>query len=342
MSDPAFGQLSKVVVDYESGWNTAKGVPAGFRIAVEQSTLSPAQALIANTSIRGDFNTSDPAFDKKSASGNIVMNVDATSFPWFTKMFCGNLTEADWTGTAYSGASSGYSGISGVDSESHTSLISTDVPLSGIIETSYNIPAGTKYSKAVGCRISKFSFPIDPTGFLKATYEFMAADVVTGDVAYNATPTDWTGGTPLDHLTLASTAVKIGGNPVAYIAKGTFNLDCGLDGNDYRVGAGGTRGSLVPTTYKLTGTLTLVLDSAAVLSLVSAGTPTSLEFTWETDANDYIKVLVPRVFISKSGPTLKGPGPVQFDCNWTAAYDTSTASMLMITTANKTHNSVYV
>ena len=327
MSDPAIGTFSTVVVDYEQSWGTAKVTPAGFKVPVQSCAITPAQSLISNPTIRGDFNVSDPALGPISASGSLVKVAEGLSMPWFQKLLCGNLTSA------------------GTTNYTHSSIISTDMPKSAIVETLFNIGGTLKYSTASGVRINSLSIPIDSTGFLTTSYDLMAKTVVpNGASAYSATPTDWTsatGSSPIDHLQLATAAVMINASPVGYITKGNLSIAANLNGNDYRVGAGGARGSLVPGKYKVSGSLDLALDSVAVLTLITAGTPVALSFKWGT-TNNYFMVEVPRAFLQKTGPTLTGDGAVMVTVQFEAAYDATTLSMLKLTTGNQTAGTVYV
>jgi hypothetical protein len=459
MSDPAIGVYSTVVVDYETAWGTAKGAPTGFQIGVNSCSLTPAQTFIDNPTITGDLNQRDPALGPISASGSLVRVADAISFPWFTKLLCGNLS------------------TTGGPNYVHSSIVSTNLPLSAVVETKFNIGGTLKYSTGSGTRINKFSIPIDPTGFLITSYDLMAKNVIIGDTAYNAasaavyayavvtnngsapsdgdtvkvgaktyrfktslltandvligstgsgadamenllaavndsgdegvlygtattvnadfaagtlTPTsvtftakvagtaantsdsttpigttnsfpgttfatsghpgvavdnpavNWTANSPMDQLQLASAAVNIAGAPVGYISKGSLAVDCSLGGNDYRVGASGARGSLVPGRYKVSGSLDLALDSVGVLTLITAGTPVSLDFKWASDANTYFKATVPRAFIQKTGPTLTGDGAVMVTAAFQGAFDAATGSTVKFESANGNAGSVYV
>ncbi len=329
MSDPAIGTFSTVTVDYETAWGTVKGSPAGFLIPVNSCTITPAQSLISNPTLRGDFNSGDPALGPISASGSLVKVAEGLSMPWFTKLLTGNLTSSV-----------------GPTNFIHSSIISNTMPLSAAIDTKFLIGSTPKYSLATGVRINRLSIPVEPTGFLTTSFDLMAKTVVPGNAAaYSATATDWTsatGSSPIDQLQLASAEVKIGGSAVGYISKGSISIDANLNGNDYRVGASGARGSLVPGKHKVSGSLDLALDSAAVLTLITAGGATSLSFKWAAEANNYITVFIPRVFLQKTGPALSSDGAVMVTVQFEASYDSSTTSMLQITTANQTAGGVYV
>lgn len=321
MADIAIANQATVRGDLEETWGTERAGFSGYKFGVVSCEITPAQELIENPTIRSDFNEGAPAYGKKSASGTLSMVLDYTSLPWFLNLLCGNI--------AHSGTS-GYT---------HISKISDDMPKSAIIETVFNIGGDLRYSKATGVRINSFGFNVDPVGFLQANMDVMAKDVAIGLSGYSG-GTDWSAVDPFDHLQLATADVKIGGSAVGYIMKGTVKVDANLSGDDYRVGSGGARGSLVPGRYKVSGTLTLGLDSTEVLDLVTAGTPTQLEFTW-TNGDFSFKCEMNEVYLSKTGPGIKGEGPITFDVNYKAVYDSGDASSIKFTVINDSTGALY-
>jgi hypothetical protein len=170
------------------------------------------------------------------------------------------------------------------------------------------------------------------------------ATTFTGGVAAGSL-TDWTtsASTPFDGLQLLSADCKIGGSSVGYIAKGSISIAAGLGGTDYRVGSGGARGSLVPSVYKVSGSLDLALDSSAVLTLLASGsTPVAFDFTWTQGAGQSFQVVIPRAFIQKTGPALTGPTAIFVTAQFQGAYDTSTGTSCKMITSNQSANSIYV
>ena len=315
MADPAFGANSAVVVDFEQSWGVDKTTPDGKKIGVISNTLVASQELIDNPTIRGDFNSVDPFNGKKSAAGDIVLVPTLEFAPFLQKWLTGTLAEG--------GAGPDYT---------LTSKLGTAVPPSAVVETSFNIGGSARYSKASGVRIARLGLPIAVDDPLQATIGTMAKDVVVGSSPYDATPTDWSDSTVLENLLLAAADVKLGGSPVAYVQSGQLDIDTALFGDDYRVGGGGARGSLVPGRYRISGNLRLVVDATAVLTLLSAGAPTSLSLKWAASAARYFKVNLPRVILQKTGPTLANDGPVAIDAQFRAVYDATAGTSIELET----------
>ncbi len=325
MADPAFGAKSVVTVDFENGWGTAKGSPAAKKIVVLSNGVTGSQELIENPSMRGDFNSSDSVNGKKAAAGPLTLVPNVDLLPFFVKLLTGGLTTT--------GAS---------DPFQHVGKIGSTTPLSAVLETSWDIGGTARYSLASGVRISKWSIPFAVDNFLQMSFDLMGKDVAVGSATYGAAGVDWTTGSPLENLQLASADVKIGGSAVGYVVSGQIDIDTGLFGDDYRVGGGGTRGSLVPGRHKVTGNLKLALDNVAVLTLITGGAASSLDLKWTAGTNRTLQLLVPRIMIQKTQPTLQGDGPIMVDCQFRGSYDGTALSSIVFTVTNGTAGTVYV
>lgn len=288
MGDPAIGNQSIVAVDFEASWGVAKGSPKGRKIAVQECGILPTQSLLTNPNILGDFNPSRPVRGRKAAQGplNLVPNLQV--MPFLQKLLTGTLVK---TGTA--------------DPWLATSKLGATRPKSAIIETSFDIGGTQKYFRAIGVRINSLTIPISFEGFLQLSMDVMAKDVIPGDTPYDAALDDWTTEDPIEHMQLASAAVKLGGSPVAFIKGGQIQVNANLQGDDYRVGGAGARGSLVPKAYGISGNLQLALDSTAVLTLITSDTPTDLEFAWAVDTDRSERITLPGVLLEKTGPAVK-------------------------------------
>lgn len=310
MADPAFGAKSAVVVDFETAWGTAKGSPAGKKIGVISNSLAASQELIDNPTLRGDYNAVDPFNGRKSASGDIALVPTLEFLPFLQKWLTGTLAESG-TGPDYV----------------LTSKLGTTTPPSAVVETSFDIGGVARYSRTTGARLSRVSLPFAVDGPLQATLGVMGKDTTIETTAYDASPDDWSDSAYLENLLLAAADVKIGGSAVAFVQSGQLDIDTALFGDDYRVGGGGARGSLVPGRHRIGGSLRLVLDSAAVLSLFG-GAATSLSLKWTSAAARYGMITLPRIILQKTTPTLPGDGPIVIDTQFRAVYDSVSGTSL--------------
>lgn len=308
---------------------TLLGVLNTKQIAVIAETLTPAQELLQNNGLRGDFNAQDPFNGKKSAAGQLVLIPNQQIAALLLKAAVGGSIQ---------------NVVTGAGPYTHTAKLGALTPLSFVIEKQFNVAGNLRYQRTVGARINKITIPIDATNGTQWTVDFMASDVQANTTPYNAAAAvDWRSlGVPMDYTQLAAADVKLGGASVAYIKKGSIDINFGLDGTDYRVGGGATRGSAVPSTFTMiTGTLTLTTDNTAMLAVITAGTATSLGFKWTMGAGSF-ELDLDRVFIQKNGPTIANGGVVDVVCQFRCAYDVTNATSLRTITINDQPATNYV
>ena len=323
MADPAFGTKSTVAMDFEQSWGVDKATPDGKKVGVISNGLVGAQELIDNPTIRGDFNSVDPFNGRKSAAGDIALVPNIEVIPFVQKWLTGTLVET--------GAGPNYV---------LTSKLGSTTPPSAVVETSFDIGGSARYSKASGVRLARVGIPFTVDGPLQMTLGTMGKDVVVGSTPYDASLTDWSDGAYFENLLLAAADVKIGGASVGFVQSGQIDIDAALFGDDYRVGGGGSRGSLVPGRYRISGTVKLVLDSVAVLALLT-GSASSLSLKWSQSVAAYFSLTLPRIFIQKTGPVLANDGPVVVDAQFRAVYNTSDATSLILETGTTQQATAY-
>ena len=285
MGDPAIGNNSVVVVDFEDSWGVAKAVPKGRKISVVECGILPTQALLQNPSLRASFNPAKPFLGQPKAQGPITLIPNVQVLPFIQKLITGTLVK---TGAA--------------DPFTATSKLGSTMPKSAVVGSSFDIGGTLKYFLASGVRINGWTIPISFEGPLQLSLDAMTKNVTPGDVAYDAAPDDWTVEDQLDQMHLVSGFVKIGGATVGYVKGGQLQGAANLQ-DDFRAGLLG-RGSLVPKTHGLSGNLQLGLESMAVLTLVTGGAPTDIEFKWQLAVGRSWTVKY-HVLMEKTGPAVK-------------------------------------
>jgi hypothetical protein len=282
------------------------GAYNAHQIGVVQETILPTQDLLDNPTLRGDFNAPDPTFGKKAAAGSLIVIPNQQLLPLFFRQIVGEQGEV----------------TTGAGPYTHTAKLGAYLPLSFKIEKQMNIGGSMRYMLAKGARINQMTIPLDSVGLTQWSLDMMAADVAVNTTSLFTTSTDWRSlGTPQDFLQFAAADVKIGGSAVAYIKKGSIQIGLNLAADDYRAGAGGARGSLTPQQAKISGTLTLVLDSTAVLTLLTAGTASALSLKWTMGGGHSFELDLDRIFIMKTAAAIKDGGPVEVDATFRGVYD---------------------
>ncbi len=327
MGDPAIGLFSQFVVDYENGWGTDKGSPAGFMVAMRPgSGMKPTQARTPNETFRGDYNKNVPFLDKIDAAGKLSMYPTIKTLPWFIKWQTGGLTT---TGSA--------------DPWAHTTKTTNVTPLSAVVQHSIGL-ATTEYWKFNGVRVNTMTIPFGPVGGLALDFDVKGKVGAVSTTNYNASPTDWRVGAPLDQLMLAAADVKIDGSAVGYIASGTITVNNNLGADDYRSGGAATRGSLVPSdSQSVEVSMRLCMDSSAVRTLIQQQTPIALDLKWIAQASPshFFRIEIPVLYLGRDG-VIPDSGAVMADVKGMAAFDATVASQIRYSFQNDQAGTVYV
>lgn len=317
MADPALGTNSVVAIDFEQTWGTEKGSKKGRKLSVLKNSMTGTRDQIENPSMGGDYNPLDAISGLQQAGGQLVLIPTVVNFAFLAEWFCGNRTT---TGVA--------------DPYTHVSKLSTDTQKSCVLETDINVGGTHKFIKANGVRINKWTIPIQPAGFCQSTIDLLAKSVAVGDTAYDAALDDWALDSPLEYMQLAAADLQVDGVAVGYIAGGSIELSANLHGDDRRVAQDGARGSLVPKRHTIGGTLDIVLDDAAIITLLAGGAVHALQLKFTVGTNRTVLLELPRIKMPITQPTLENDGPIQLSVPFKAAKDSVTGTSIRFTTVN--------
>jgi len=320
MADPAIGSLSTLRIGIESAWGTAN--TNGNTIAYRSGGIKPAQPLNDNPNMRGDFSPSVPGSGKKAAQGTIAFVPTIDSIPYIFYWLFGNISSTDnttyWT---------------------HVSTLADDMPLSMTVSNLVDLDTD-QWLQGIGCRINSLTIPFGPDGFSEWSMEVMAKDA-TFELSGLTQLADLTTGEVLDNILLDSTdGVKIGGSTVGYVQSGSLRISANLFADDYRAGTSGVRGSLVPGKYTVDGSIKVALDSAAVLTLLGAGTPQAFQLLWNLGTNRTLTISLPATYFQKTGPDVQD-GPLFADVSFKCAYDSVTGTAITTTVDNNQIDTIY-
>jgi hypothetical protein len=94
MGDPAIGNNSVVVVDFEQSWGVAKGSPKGRKISVVECGILPTRPLLQNPSLRASFNPSKPFLGQPKSQGPITLIPNVQVLPFIHKLATGVLVKS--------------------------------------------------------------------------------------------------------------------------------------------------------------------------------------------------------------------------------------------------------
>lgn len=181
----ALGANSRVVLDFETAWGTAKGSPDGKSVAFRSPPSGAAQELIDNPALREDLNPIDP-FGKKSASGSLVIVPTLAVMPFLCEVDHGRACfprRAPRTRSRLKAQRH--------DARRH------------VVETKIDVGGTLRYVKGVGVRVNRLSIYVS-FGLNTISLDVLAKSGGDDRVRFDA-PLDWASGAPLDNMSLKTT-----------------------------------------------------------------------------------------------------------------------------------------
>jgi hypothetical protein len=191
---------------------------------------------------------------------------------------------------------------------------------------------------------------LDSTTPVGTTLSFPGATFAAGTPGVDAIagPADWTANpNPFENMMIAAADVKLGtmGSPAAFtgITEWGITVNNNLFKNDYRVGQVGARTSSTRSKARVEVNLKCMFEDMVFYNMLTSTANTPVEFSvkYSINANTYLTIRLPRLFLEWNDPGIDSGDPVTIDAKGVAAYDSSTASSIVVTVGNQSAGSVY-
>ncbi len=313
MARMAKGYKSTLMVDIEDAYGEVNATKDGMLLPFNSWNVKPSRSLSQPGTMTGTRNPVEPIADTKQVSGQVVVPLDALSFPWWLRLAFGAPTT---TGTGP------YTHVFKVGDDQPSffvqTLMATETPL---------------YAWHKGLVISKMGLSAEPGGEQVVTFDIVGSDVdYTQSATYDATPADIL----FARLQRKDVTFKEGGSEMVKKAtKFDFNVDFGLDTDAYTLGGGGVLGDVTEGIMACAGSLTTLLKDNAVLLKSQNGTKTAYEIIFASGANS-IGFKFPEAKFDLNGPVIEGPKGIRFDANWTAYHESDAGNSAVIITVVNT------
>lgn len=288
-----------------------------YKMLFNSSSLGSSTNMTDAKTITGKRDAKRPIMGNHDVTGSITVPLDCTTFGLYLAMGFGE---------SYS-------------SSVHTFSVSDEMPSFTIVQA---IPmnGSTYYDVFIGCKLNSMSFEIGGDGELTADLDIMGmkhegtSDAPTG--ISDATSLDF------DRIVALNVEAPEQGSSAITVAK-TFsvNIDFGLDGDSYFLGADGYRGTISEGILTATGTLNCMLKDSTLLSLASDGAETSLSIkaVGYEDAK-YMKISFANIMFEEATPGIEGPRGIAVDFNY-HAYSTDNTSSVTIDLKNGINHAYY-
>lgn len=208
-----------------------------------------------------------------------------------------------------------------------------DVLLAGVARRSFTFERGfngldtPEYHRSSGVVLAGFELSVSPNSYATMNYTTVGQglSVNTTQVAGSIYSAD-SANIPFDSFT---GSILEGGSPVAVVTQLDMSLENGIE-PAFVVFSDET---LQPTDGKsrITGTLTAYYEDSSLYTKFINGTSSSITFTLtDPDGNDYAFTL-PNIKYTGGNPDVSGDGPVTLALEFSAIYDGTALSQIVVT-----------
>lgn len=308
----ARGSQSALAVFEETVFGVAPGSPDGTLFRYKSNGLTSDQNLIKSETLGGGRERTVPGLGNIDAAGDIVSELSAENDGTFLKHALG------------------VSVPTGAGPYVHTMSLG-DLPVGMALEKDFgsNISGTGRYEMFNGDRIASASFKFPSEGHVEASYSVKGAKSTLAAAALDATLTD-NGHTP---FTAFQAAIEEGGATIATVTDAEIKIDNELDESVFVIGGAGVRASLGEGFASVSGSITTIFDSPAILAKAIAGTTSSLKITLSrgdglgSAGNESIEFFVNQLIYQRTSPSIEGPGGVLATFNFEAFRDGATGGL---------------
>jgi len=300
------GWAAQLVGQQETAFGEDPTSVTGQILPIISHTLKADEPPIENEVIRGRRDAALPDIGPVNVGGDVVVPLEIGNLGWWMAMAFGG------TGPMYK--------------------VGSTQPSAVLADQNATAAAYAKYN---GCMISRIQFRFAPGQQLRATFTIIGAS--EGNTQFAASPTAATALVPIlfKDLTFSEADTAFAG-----CTEFTCDIDFGLSADQYPIGAGGYRTSILPGRAKVTGQVTAFLDSdgAGLWTKANAGTETTLSVEGVPATGKSFKIELFEAKLHRPTKDLAGPTGRLLQFQYTAYYNDPSAdnSIVRVTVDNAT------
>jgi hypothetical protein len=199
----------------------------------------------------------------------------------------------------------------------------------GNTQSSFTVEQGAldvnQYWTYTGVMMDKLSLTINTTGVVSAKFSVLGKAAALASSTICATPTAVMESAPYTHL---GGTFKEAGTTTALLTALTLNIDNKTSSN-FTLG-GSTTQNLSSGVVTVSGQATVMFQDAVIANKYLNGTATTLDFTL-SDGSNTMEFNLPNVRYTGLTRTITGQGPISLTVPFTALYDNTSASSIVIT-----------
>lgn len=306
----ADGALHALYLVPETEYGVTPDTPEMDKLRITGTTLGLSKNTLQSEEIRDDRQIGDTRHGSRSVAGELQGEMSYGTWDLILEALFGG----DW--------------------EADTPEAGTDQLKAGVKRRSFSalrhftdMPSGQKpYFMYTGVEVNTMSLTVAADANVTATFgvigkdQVISADAPTG-VVYNPVTTTKV----MDSFT---GEIKEGGSTIAIVTELTLSAENGIEPR-YVVGSKTTiRPSI--SRFQVTGQVTAYFESTSLLEKFIDETDSDLEFDLpDAEGNNY-RVVIPRVVYTGGQPDVSGDGPITLAMPFTANYDDTSETNIMI------------
>lgn len=306
----AQGYRGRLALAYETEYGVTPASPSGFILPITSSKIVAKQTLIEDKTIRGIRDLAPPGLGNIDVQGPVVVPIDEINIGYWLKALFGQPTTT--------GSAAPYT---------HTFKPGFTQP-SLCLEQQF--PDLGQYFLYNGCKVSKFSASFEVNNQdLQATIDIMGGKETLATASFFAEPVT----NPMTKFGAFMASIMDDGLLLANVTKVELTVDTGLDGSIYTLGGGGFRGSLPEGMLAITGTVTAIFDSMALLNKAISGSTSSIELNLTSALTGHsLDILLPEIIYERTSPGIDGPKGVSIALPFRAFYNTNASGVSIVST----------
>lgn len=292
------------------------GVPAGQVFPFETESLARKTELGKSNVIRSSRNASKPYRGNREVSGNLKTELN----PFMARAF-----KMGFGSVVTSGAGA---------NKTHVFKVGSVLPYHTIEKGFTDLG---KYFRYLGCKCNKFGFELNPSGILPLDMDFLGIDRTIEALTFDAAAVDL-GHKPFEAF---EASISEGGVAIATVTAFKWMLENNLDGGVYCIGSGGKRYSIPEGATVVSGSMTALFDSDALLTKATDGTESSVEVILTrgsgagTAGNEKLTLNIDELIFQEQDPIIKDSKGILVELPWTAYWDNGpNGSSVMATLLN--------
>lgn len=298
---------------------TVPSTPAGQILPFTAESLGRKTELLKSNVIRSSRNPSAPTRGRRDVSGNIATELSPNIARLFTMGF-GSVT------------------TTGAGPYQHVFKLGSSLPYHSIEKGFTDLGSYFLYT---GCKCDKFGFEVSPAGFIPLSMDFLGMDRTIESATFDESAADL-GHEPWNAF---EASIKEGGSTIAIVTALKWQLENQCDGDIYCIGGRGKRYSIPEGTTVISGSITALFESDALLTKASAGTESSLELILTrgdgdgTAGSEKLTLNIDELIFQEQDPIIKDSKGILIELPWTAYWNNGANSTAVMATLLNTQAS---